>query len=498
MTNSPKTLIWFGEPPQPGIVERLEQRGFLMKINLVSVDVGDKLLNTGVIAVFYRDAELAQRKAQLRQIINHGLRIIFVADRSDQSEVKKVLNQMFSIYPWEKKVIFIPSFTGTNFDNFIDLPPAYKAKSVVILQDHHGEKLNQEEIILVDRAFPKAEQLHITPLTPGYSDSKVLIVYEKRKEGSIAYWAQPRLVKIGGRVDLETEMGYMKAVAPFVPFELRPNLDIYVEGFERAIFVADFVEKSESMLDAARAGRADGAISNLFNRTLYRWRSRAWEEGEPRVGSLAETAERLGVISPKKIHEEYLRNERIESLQVDLHGLWEYLKSVRFKHRVASIHGDLHGENVRVRGDDAILIDFGSVLGAQHGDAPLCFDVAMLEVALVFSVDSKIDNALFNDKEWEANIRPYYGLNAIRRAPKRDGLPKPISWLFDCIHRIRAFGIYDQAHEDEYPIALAIALWRWCKWPPRTAHDKGRRVVALEIGCEIIKQIQEQKQNESK
>lgn len=493
--NPQKTLIWFGDEPQPGVAERLEQRGFLIKLNPPTADITDTLLSSSVIAVFHNDDSLAQRGGCLRQMINHGLRIIFVAERPAQIEILATLKSPSSDYPWKEKAIFIPAFSGTNFDNFVDLPPALRTTGLTIHQDHDGEKLNQEEKILVNRAFPKAEQLHVTPLTPGQSGSKVLMVYEKRREGSIAHWAQPRLVKIGKRTDLETEVGYMKAVAPFVPFELRPNLDVHVEGFDLAVFVADFVEKSESMLEAARAGRADGAISNLFNRTLYRWRSRAWEEA-PAEGSLAEAAERLGMISPTKIHDDYIRNERFEKHGFDLAALWSGLKSIRFKHRVASIHGDLHGENVRVRGDDAILIDFGSVLGARNGDAPLCFDVAMLEVALVFSNDGKASSGQFNDPKWEENIRPYYRLDAIRRTPKRDGLPKPTSWLFDCIHRIRAFGSYDQAHEDEYAIALAIALWRWCKWKAETQHEKGRRVVALEIGCEIIKQILEQK-NES-
>jgi hypothetical protein len=486
-----KNILWYGTAPRPGVAQRLEERGFAIQLD--PVIEGKQLLGVSTIAVYchQNDANLGIAYEQIRTFINHGLRIIMIAERIEQVQIEQTLKNRFGDeFPWPQKIVFASDLIGTNFDSFIDLPEALKFKGIPIRQDHPGEGLNDEEAVLVDRAFHKAEELHVTPLPSGFSGSKVLIVYEKRRENSIAHWAQPRLVKIGGRAELEKEVGYMKAVAPFVPFELRPNLNVYVEGFERSVFVADFVEKSESMLAAAQAGRAEGAISNLFNRTLYRWRDRAWH-GDPVVGSLAVAAERLGIIQPSKIKRTYRENARIEKHNFDFDALWEYLKSIHFAHRVASIHGDLHGDNVRVRGDDAILIDFGSVLD----DAPLVFDVAMLEVALVFSSTTADPTELlrFQDESWEASIRPYYDIEAIRRTPKREALPKPTSWLFDCIHRIRAFGNYDQTDPDEYAIALVIALWRWCKWEPRSQHDKGRRVVALEIGAQIIMQIQERR-----
>jgi hypothetical protein len=493
--NALKTLLWFGTSPQPGIAERLEQRGFLIRVNVPNVDITNSVLCVTVVAVFSRDLDLPGRLGQIKNLIIHGARIVFVANRIEQVAILAILHKESSTYPWDQKVIFIQDFSGTHFDNFIDLPLASRANQVSIVQKDSSEKLNREENVLLRRAFPKAEQLHVETLTPGASGSKVLIVHEKRLEQSIAHWAQPRLVKFGQRDKLEQEVGHMRAIAPFVPFELRPNLDIYVDGYALAVFVADFVEKSESMLAAARAGRGEAAISNLFNRTLYRWRGRAWQCA-PQTGSLAVAAERLGLTGPNKIHQDFLNVERFQKCEFDLPDLWEFLKSLCFRHRVASIHGDLHGENVRVRGDDAILIDFGSVMGAQRGDAPLCFDVAMLEVALVFSADENAKHDEFEVQGWEEEVRPYYTLEAIRRTPKREGVPNPFSWQFDCIQRIRAFGNYDQTDEDEYAVALAIALWRWCKWEPRTSHEKGRRVIGLEIGCEIIKQIRKHK-NES-
>jgi hypothetical protein len=184
--------------------------------------------------------------------------------------------------------------------------------------------------------------------------------------------------------------------------------------------------------------------------------------------------------------------------------LWEELAKYSFEYRAATIHGDLHGENVRVRGDDAILIDLGAVKGntAPGQGAPLCFDVAILEVALIFAYRGEADGKdEFEQAKWESETRPFYELDAILRSPSIDSAPDPESRMFGCLKRIRAFGIYEQSHEYEYSIALVIALWRWCRFPPfphSKAADKGRRVVALELGAKIIQQIAERESGKSK
>jgi hypothetical protein len=502
-------LIWYGKHPRPGDIERLQRRGYEILFTPEDKAIQNSLLATTKIAVFSHENDVLLEKEyrHLPKMINHGVRVIFLANRGVQQEIEKYLSTNLrcddETFPWAEKMIFMLNLVDTNFDNFIDVPDVPRWSGKKIAEGELDQKLTSDERLLMDRAFPTAQEIHVTKIPSGMSGSDVYMVFEDRLESSIAHWAQPRLVKIGPRKALATEVGNMKAVSPFVPFELRPNLDLYIEGFEKALFVADFVENSESLLEVARAGRAETAISNLFNRTLHRWRNRAWRQGDATEGSLAVAAERLGLTAPDKIHKDHLQTEKFERLNLDPHELWEFLKTVKFKHRVASIHGDLHGDNVRVRGDDAILIDFGSVMGKEGCWAPLCFDVAMLEVALVFTC-SKKDNAeandLFEDPKWEAEIRPYYQLNSISRTPERGTLPKPTSWIFGCLQRIRAFGIYDQNDSKEYAIALAIAMWRFCKWstPADSQRQRGRRVVALSIGAEIIDQLRRGVASESK
>jgi hypothetical protein len=492
-------VLWYGSPPLPGVLARLEIRGFSVVENPPRENINDSLLGVTLIVVLNHPQDGDDWGGLgcdfLPLFIDHGIRVLVLG--GDVAKIRgTVLKGMDPDYPWDDAVLFLPNLKGVHFDTIVNCQPTLRWRGFKIQQNGKFEKLTSEDLRLVARAFQKAEEVHLSKINDGRSGSRVFMAYEKRleTETSIAHWTQPRLLKIGDRSVMAREVGAMKAVSPFVPFELRPNLEMFIEGFHRAVYVADFVDRSESLLDAARSGRAEAAISNLFNRTLHRWRDRG-RQCAMLSGSLVDAAERLDIVSPSKIRQEYLTSERIQRQQIDIAALWKELAAYEFGYRAATIHGDLHGENVRVRGDDAILIDLGEVRGdtVPGNGAPLCFDVAMLEVALVFQYRGEEDGLdEFEQPGWESEIKPFYQLDAILNSPSIDSAPKPDSWLFGCLQRIRAFGIYDQSHEYEYPIALVIALWRWCKFPPPPhgrGADKGRRVVALELGYTITQQI---------
>lgn len=493
-------LIWYGVAPLPGTREKLEIRGLQIMENPPHESVKDPLLGTTSVVVVNQlstdSNEIAALCKLIPRFIDHGIRIVFLMeDRTERLRIREqTLTQVSPVYPWDREVRFAPNLKGIHFDHIVRFERGPKWTGCHIKEIGPEEKLTEEERRLVDRAFPKAQEIHLRKIAPGFSGSKVFMAYEKRleAESSVAHWTQPRLVKINERELLGKEVRAMEVVSPFVPFELRPNLERFVEGFQKAVYVADFVDKSESLLDAARAGRAEAAISNLFNRTLHRWRDRARQTIMPDE-PLVTAAERLKMISPQEIQHEYLDSEPIQREQIDPLALWQSLKNIKFPHRVATIHGDLHGDNVRVRGDDAILIDLGAVKGDTEVGmgAPLCFDVAMLEVALVFTYRGSEDGPNFFDQsEWKNEIAPYYTLDAILSSCAHAELePKPDSWLFGCLQRIRAFGIYEQSDSFEYPIALVVAMWRWCKFPAASNADRGRRVVALELGAKLIEEI---------
>ena len=86
------------------------------------------------------------------------------------------------------------------------------------------------------------------------------------------------------------------------------------------------------------------------------------------------------------IHIAFAQTHGVTAMPIEL---WESLLSLTGqKYRSAPMHGDLHGNNVRVRGTDAIVIDLASIT-----TGPLVADVAALETWLAFKVPpTAIDN----------------------------------------------------------------------------------------------------------
>jgi hypothetical protein len=499
-----KTILWFGAVPLPGERDRLELRGFSIMQNPTSVEINDALLATTLIVVLncvnghVRELDVAYEF--MSRFADHGIRLVFLGASAD--ETARIRDERLPTidehHPWAKSVRYIPSLTGIHFDIFVDCPTGLRWSNVHIQEIGGFEPLEDDERILVARAFSRAHEVKLREIYNGRSGSRVFMADEMRQGGeyaSIGHWVQPRLVKIGEREPVFNEVRAMDALSPFVPFELRPNVEAHVEGLRKAVYVADFVDRSESLLDVARAGRAEAAISNLFTRTLYRWRDRANQRAKE-FGSLTEAAERLEVASAAWIQEEYLRSELIRRQKLDFAALWAKLGEHKFYYRAATIHGDLHAENVRVRGDDAILIDLGSVRGTTDDGkgAPLSIDVATLEVSLVFKHRGDQDGPdQFDQSDWERQVRRLYELDSILTAPNIGPASGHNFWLLGCLQRIRAFGIYEQSNVFEYPIALVIALVRYCKFQSSSKADKGRRVVALDIAAKLINEIEERK-----
>ena len=496
-----KHILWYGEPPQPGVRHNLDTRGFEVIWEARDDQLIEVVLaNTVAVVLSHANDTIDQELSGYRHLpmfIDHGILIIILAPQMDNYERirKGQLTRVDAEFPWKDVgndvLLFLSDLRLNNFDNIVSAPTWGRWHRCLIKQVGNFEPIGSDGELLIRRAFPRAEEVRVTELAHGFTGSRVFMAYEKRLESSIAHWTQPKLIKIGSREDLHDEVGNMREVSPFVPFELRPNLEAHIAGFKKSILVADFVDRSEPLIDVARAGRAETAISNLFNRTLHTWRERAWSCGMAEE-SLADAAERHKMMSTDKVCSEYLDSPQIRLKNINVSELWNVLKSIRFRHRAASIHADLHGDNVRVRGDDAILIDLGSVKGKGEPGlgAPLSFDVAMLEVALVFTCErGEAKTRDFCQPKWEEEVRPYYKLEAILKTRVRESVPEPESWMFGCIQRVRAFGIYDQSNELEYAIALAIAMLRWCKFKPSSPGDKGRRVVALEIAAELIREI---------
>ena len=130
-----KNLLWYGASPLPGIIDRLEARGFQVVENPSREHIDDPLLGASrIVVINHEDAwsdALGQPYAHLKKFIDHGLRILVVAERSLWSDIRQ--NRLESIdaaFPWDDAVRFMEDWRGISFDNVSSYVPSAPWKHV--------------------------------------------------------------------------------------------------------------------------------------------------------------------------------------------------------------------------------------------------------------------------------------------------------------------------------------------------------------------------------
>jgi hypothetical protein len=218
-------------------------------------------------------------------------------------------------------------------------------------------------------------------LTGGRSDARVFAVHMTVDTSNAGVWPQPAFAKLDQRDKIEQEhRNYRDFADRFIPFGLRPNIHEMVVGADRGLLVGNFVDRSESLWDLARRNVAAQAVTSLVEETLGGWRDQAYAK-DPVEGSVAAAMAAADMCRPKKIKEKYAEGAAREGVTIKPDELWEALLALPQRYRLAPAHGDLHGENVRVRNGHAILIDLSSVT-----QGPLTADLAALETWLAFQL----------------------------------------------------------------------------------------------------------------
>jgi Ternary complex associated domain 9 len=325
---------------------------------------------------------------------------------------------------------------------------------------------------MLRRAFHDCQAVHLQSLDTGNSG---VGVYLAHVTSGGPRRPLPFFVKVGQRDKIRDEWRhYSDHVHGQIPFYLSPKL---VEkrchlGAHSGIIVGDFVEHSESLLECARGGRAMAPIATLFERTLRHWQFEASEEDVA-----------LAIALPRWTH------GRLDSKRLSLaSSLGKTLKTKELRaildHRRSeatlwgSIHGDLHADNVRVRRDDAIVIDF---LSTVRG--PLLADPAALEVSLVIRAPADTD---FDQEAWSRVVEPLYSTASFRDLPKDCDPTEPYAWISACVRQIRlhAFAM-ERAHGQYAAVVARRLLHTACKDPKASPAENFRRATAYLFASQL-------------
>jgi hypothetical protein len=331
------------------------------------------------------------------------------------------------------------------------------------------EPIRDQDRPLFQRAFHDCRKIVLSELSGGRSRARVFSVHATLDNSVAGAWPQPLFVKLDGVEKVIKEDDNYHVYAPFVPFGLRPSIRGRVLGSARGLLIGDFADRSESLWDLVRRNLASSAISSLFEITLGGWRAQAYAIDEAK-GSVAKALEHARFCAPSRIKTSYLEYAKTRGVRATPDQLWTALCSLDQTYRVAPMHGDLHGENVRVRNGNAILIDFASV-----APGPLTADLAALESWFAFELPPEERGEDYQNELWRSVIDRLYTPATFLHPPEPSDPTSPYCWLISTVRQIRHLGIAVQSCPTEYQTAVAVSLLRRCMWDNGCAADKFRR-----------------------
>lgn len=343
------------------------------------------------------------------------------------------------------------------------------------------EPIRRADEPLFQRAFHRCRQVTLVELAGGRSAARVFAAHMTVEGSDAGVWPQPAFVKLDRSDKVAREFAnYRDYAERFIPFGLRPNIQALVAGAERSLLVGDFVDRSESLWDLARREVAAQAVTSLVDETLRGWRDQGYAS-DPVSGSLGAAMRTAGLWNPDQIDRCYVDRALEAGIPATPNDLWAALSGMRQTWRQAPVHGDLHGENVRVKNGQAILIDLASVT-----KGPLTADLAALETWLAFELPPGADGSRFGDDEWTCEIDRLYAPGSFRHPPGPCDPAARLRWLANVVRQIRTMGIAAQSCPSEYQTAVAVQLLRRCRWSDGPAADRYRRGHGYRVAATLI------------
>lgn len=483
-------IFWFGQPPSEEDKRHAEEHDFQLVASATDVRPDFRF---GRAAIFWATGAhfgtaAVCLKAQVANALNEGLYVVVVvsgeADDVRLKEVSKVLkdNDPHGALTGRYRVRSMPVSVHKLMNQILRHDPG-PAKNLNLNIDPPGQ-LTASETLLMQRAFHNCTDIRLKPISRGYSGAKTFFVEARLAASNAGPEPEPFFAKLGGSGKLQEELiRFQQFAEHHVPWYLRPNFlpERSIYGVTEAILVGSFVRESLSLAECARAGTGTQPIRSLFEETLagLRRQSHTAEEGRPKsvVDALEPFSNLNGVPEERwRAAAIWFGGEPVEPRAL----WWQMLSLPEQRWRKSGIHGDMHGENVRVRKQDAIVIDF-----AQACTGPASADLASLEVWLSFEPSN--DGLPFD--EWKAVVELLYSPKAIDASLGNCAAIAGDSWIRACVAEIRRLAQQAVESNDEYKRVLAVYLLRQASFsanPDCPEDDEFRRAYAYWLSCRLV------------
>ncbi|HZZ31870.1 MAG TPA: phosphotransferase [Phenylobacterium sp.] len=480
-------VLWFGEAPTAQAVREFANR------RLTIASIGDNAplpplpgVAGAIFAFPKRDREglFAAAAAHARTFVDYGARVELIAP--DDATTGRVQARLGA-------ALALPNVSVRTSPRGFEIAEAaarhdagYKPRTdLEIVVAGNREPIRKVDEPLFQRAFQHCRRIALVELTGGRSDARVFAVHMTVDRSDAGVWPQPAFAKLDRNDKIAREFqNYRDFADKFIPFGLRPNVQDVVVGGERSLLVGNFVDRSESLWDLARRKLAATAVTALIDETLGGWRDQAYAS-DPAHGSVARAMIGAGLSKPNLIRPRYAEVARDQGVTITPDALWDKLLGLQQRYRVAPVHGDLHGENVRVRNGQAILIDLASV-----ARGPLTADLAALETWLAFELPPERPEDQYEDCAWREEIRRLYAPAAFQHPPGPCDPTSNLGWMSTVVRQIRHMGIAAQSCPTEYQTAVAVQLLRRCQWDDGPPADRYRRGVGYVVAAALTEDAQ--------
>jgi Phosphotransferase enzyme family len=483
MSDFRNKLLWMGDPPAADGLSACEGRKLLFTSVGAAPSLPQLKQAKGLIVAIRAGATASvlddQLQDTLRLAVHHGLKASITCSYDDVPAVGLALKA------WRLNRSIEAGLHGQESELIekiarARLEPAFNES----LKIEGAGELSVEESILLGRSFGDCVSVRLVRQTTG--SAKVYCAFANLRDSRAGPLPLPFFVKFGRAQAVETELtNYKECTTLYIPFNQRPNLDHdrCLIGHERGIVVGNFVEQSEALQSAIDRGAGRTALHSLFDGALRGWRRQAFYD-DTRYVSRGNLLDRLRLTCPSsykparrntlRLRQSFLGRNYLS--HEELEAMLRAMPAVQY--RWGLTHGDLHGQNIRISGSDAILIDFASI---AHG--PLTTDPAALDVSLV------MDTEVVSGDAWKELADNAFKLSSLK-APIAPPRPEnPCANLLDALHYIRQTAFETQFDWIEYPTVVALQLLRKASYQNADSEHEARRRHAYALAHGLIKEM---------
>ncbi len=420
-----------------------------------------------------------ETQSLIREAVSHGLKVIASCSYADTTVVAAALHR-WRLHDWVE--ITLHGSERKSIEKVAYLK--HQLQFNIALAVEGVSDLTQDEAILLNRAFSDCSAVKLVPQATG--SAKVFCAFASLENSRVGPLPLPFFVKFDTSEMITRELrNYEECTTLHVPFNQRPNLDFSrcLVSYSTGVIVGNFVEQSESLSEVIDRGSGRDALHSLFEGALRGWRRQAFYDDDRYLaeGNILDRLHWSCPLNYNKGRQRRLR-ERQQSIGSGASGFDELEAMLRalppFRFRFGMTHGDLHGNNVRVSGRDAILIDFASV-----AEGPLTVDPAALDVSLM------MDTERVTGDDWIRLADSIYSETALRPPAVPPRPEHPAANLLDALQYIRQIAFAVTFSDLEYPLTVALQLLRKASYKGDSEEQERRRIHAYHLADRIIRGI---------